>query len=718
MKQATVSELNILQEQHKSLNNAASVRQRKQREAERLKELQIVDQRMVEINEGIRTLGIQRDALDGNIDKNAKDIKQSEYEKKAQSSKLEKLNAELKDMKNQGNQQLALFDTMAPKVADRIRQAVSNNRFRTPPIGPVGSRIKLTTEAVSKDLSRLIETELGASVIRSYLCNDDNDRKVLWSIFDDVYGQRKKPNIFTSKFLNKKHNVSRVNNKKVVMDYLDIVGSQLEESVVFNFLVDQKSIESVVIAGSQEEAKQMCTFIQNVPKNLNYVLTPDFNKFFPPTKTSSYRSYYVDAVQSCVLGSNMSAMMEKKQQDIEKCNEAFQFTVNNLIKLGKVKASLNKEMEEIRSQIADHRQQLGKCNETKTQLRAEEDPAESSDSLQEKIERKKSELGNIENQQQIKVDEKKVILNTTKAKTSDYNKLLKHVSTLRSVTSPLESEISKVDGMISSKKKEIMNQTKVEKRYAQDVGVLKKKLSELQKEKNTIDKKIKKLNAEDVTPSGTSKQLESKILNVKKKLQEQTGIDQNVFKEKEASILKLRENYDQQKKKISNFEEHVKSLEKMNSERNTNYLFIRNTISNMVQRRFTYLSETFRNEFGSAIFIRLNHKKRELSFLFKNSEGEDLDTEINSLSGGEKSYAQMCLIAALWEHMNPPFRALDEWDVFLDAINRKKISNTLLTFGLTHLDNQFLFISPQGAGDIDYEPVDSAKISIREVIKA
>ena len=61
----------------------------------------------------------------------------------------------------------------------------------------------------------------------------------------------------------------------------------------------------------------------------------------------------------------------------------------------------------------------------------------------------------------------------------------------------------------------------------------------------------------------------------------------------------------------------------------------------MVQRRFTYLSETFRNEFGSAIFIRLNHKKRELSFLFKNSEGEDLDTEINSLSGGEKSYAQV-----------------------------------------------------------------------------
>ena len=67
-----------------------------------------------------------------------------------------------------------------------------------------------------------------------------------------------------------------------------------------------------------------------------------------------------------------------------------------------------------------------------------------------------------------------------------------------------------------------MNQTKVEKRYAQDVAVLKKKLAELQKDKKAIDAKIKKLKAEDVTPSGTSKQLESKIQNVRKKIQEQS----------------------------------------------------------------------------------------------------------------------------------------------------------------------------------------------------
>ena len=64
------------------------------------------------------------------------------------------------------------------------------------------------------------------------------------------------------------------------------------------------------------------------------------------------------------------------------------------------------------------------------------------------------------------------------------------------------------------------------------------------------------------------------------------------------------------------------------------------------------------------------------------------------------------------------FSCQDEWDVYLDAINRKEISNTLMSFGLKHLDYQFLFISPQGAGDIKYDAADSRKVSILEVEKS
>ena len=70
---------------------------------------------------------------------------------------------------------------------------------------------------------------------------------------------------------------------------------------------------------------------------------------------------------------------------------------------------------------------------------------------------------------------------------------------------------------------------------------------------------------------------------------------------------------------------------------------------------------------------------------------------MSSLSGGEKSFAQINLVCSLWGQMVPPFRCLDEWDVFLDPLNRKIISQQLYDFGVKENQFQFMFISPQGA---------------------
>ena len=59
----------------------------------------------------------------------------------------------------------------------------------------------------------------------------------------------------------------------------------------------------------------------------------------------------------------------------------------------------------------------------------------------------------------------------------------------------------------------------------------------------------------------------------------------------------------------------------------------------------------------------------------------------------------------------------DEWDVFLDAMNRNEISGTLLKFGLKHPDNQFLFISPQGAEEVQCDEENRDRVSFFEVKK-
>ena len=77
----------------------------------------------------------------------------------------------------------------------------------------------------------------------------------------------------------------------------------------------------------------------------------------------------------------------------------------------------------------------------------------------------------------------------------------------------------------------------------------------------------------------------------------------------------------------------------------------------------------------------------------------------------------MSFITSLWSHMAPPFRALDEWDVFLDPLNRKKVSERLVEEGLLRPHFQFIFISPQGAAESE-DLGDNDRVEIRELLKS
>ncbi len=67
--------------------------------------------------------------------------------------------------------------------------------------------------------------------------------------------------------------------------------------------------------------------------------------------------------------------------------------------------------------------------------------------------------------------------------------------------------------------------------------------------------------------------------------------------------------------------------------------------------------------------------------------------DIKQLSGGEKSYSTSCFLFSLWQALGSPIRCLDEFDVFMDSVNR--------TYALELLVNearaskvQFILITP------------------------
>lgn len=68
--------------------------------------------------------------------------------------------------------------------------------------------------------------------------------------------------------------------------------------------------------------------------------------------------------------------------------------------------------------------------------------------------------------------------------------------------------------------------------------------------------------------------------------------------------------------------------------------------------------------------------------------------DLKALSGGERSFTLVSFILSLGAEVCTPFFAMDEFDVFMDAVNRKVSLTSILKFAWDMEDVQFLLLSP------------------------
>ena len=79
--------------------------------------------------------------------------------------------------------------------------------------------------------------------------------------------------------------------------------------------------------------------------------------------------------------------------------------------------------------------------------------------------------------------------------------------------------------------------------------------------------------------------------------------------------------------------------------------------------KYIVIDTIFSNVVITYYIIQINHKyMQQVQPSTANGEGPK---DMRSLSGGERSFATVCFILALWDAMESPFRCLDEFDVFM-----------------------------------------------------
>ncbi|CAO3616201.1 unnamed protein product [Cunninghamella blakesleeana] len=101
--------------------------------------------------------------------------------------------------------------------------------------------------------------------------------------------------------------------------------------------------------------------------------------------------------------------------------------------------------------------------------------------------------------------------------------------------------------------------------------------------------------------------------------------------------------------------------------------------------------------------LKFNHKKETLDV--RVATGDQFSAaakhrkDSKSLSGGEKSFSQISLLLSLWQNISSPILCLDEFDVYMDAVNRKQ-SMKMMMESAYETNSQYILITPQDASNM------------------
>ncbi|SJX60804.1 related to DNA repair protein rad18 [Sporisorium reilianum f. sp. reilianum] len=176
------------------------------------------------------------------------------------------------------------------------------------------------------------------------------------------------------------------------------------------------------------------------------------------------------------------------------------------------------------------------------------------------------------------------------------------------------------------------------------------------------------------------------------------------------------------KDEVKNMNEAERRLRSSLAVRYAKWNFFRRSIAVRAKSNFTRNLGT-RGYEGT---LKFNHKSEKLS-LAVDTQAHDQSNRAGSaatqtqraaqqhsnkgMSGGERSFATACLLLSLWQAMSSPIRCLDEFDIFMDQVNRRVALQMIINEAKATPHVQYIMITPQDMPDMRGE-MDGVKMLV------
>ncbi|KAJ9666526.1 Structural maintenance of chromosomes protein 6 [Coniosporium apollinis] len=202
-----------------------------------------------------------------------------------------------------------------------------------------------------------------------------------------------------------------------------------------------------------------------------------------------------------------------------------------------------------------------------------------------------------------------------------------------------------------------------------------------------------------VDPNETTNSLDKKLeklINERDEAQRRLG---GTREELATRALEASAIYETALRRLRVVEKVVQSLKYANSRRRVRWNKFRHYIANRARVTFAYLLAE--RKFRGSLNVDHVNKLLDIQVEPDITKASDKGRQTKTLSGGEKSFSTICLLLSLWDAMGSPIRCLDEFDVFMDNVNRDVSMRMIIEAARAAVSRQFVFITPQAMGNVN-----------------
>uniref|UniRef100_A0A3P8S3N0 Structural maintenance of chromosomes protein 6 n=1 Tax=Amphiprion percula TaxID=161767 RepID=A0A3P8S3N0_AMPPE len=590
----------------------------------------------------------------------------------------------LQTLESSRSNRLRRFGEHMPALLGAIQEAHRKGQFKQRPRGPLGYLISLR----DPELALAVEVCL-KGLLQAFICDNHEDEKVLQGLMAKMFPGSRRPSIITSHFLRQVHDTRKraVNHP----DYPSVLQAlEIEDPVVTNCLIDQRGIESILLIKNRAEARRVMQGA-HPPANCTQAFSKDGDQIY------NNRSYTAEQTRANYLSGDVEEEIRHIQREME--NQ---------------EAQANRFQQQTKRLDEDIKQNDGLLRRTHMEQKSTKDKAM-------KLELELTDLQNVEEPQSedlrpLEEDLQEIVTKITskraecdEARTQmaelkasyekaeqEYKQHKEHINTIAEEADSVKEDLSKTDQEVMKCKHHKKHYDEKRSSHLTNIKTLKANMKGKEQELETSVAKATEICPERMTVRRTAKSLDSELNRLKAKIntqQEQQGDREEVVRQYHEAL----ENYKNMAQQMKNLNSFIKSLDSVMNHRLQVYADLRRFLS----ARCKYYFDSMLAQRGYSGSMTFDHKNETLSISVQPGQGNKADlSDMRCLSGGERSFSTVCFVLSLWAITEAPFRCLDEFDVYMDMVNRRISMDMMLKVAAGQRYRQFIFLTPQSMSSL------------------